>query len=160
MTELWKPIPTHPDYEVSNRGRVRQGKRICKPFINKVQGTVFVYLKGSRDSTNATVARLVGQAFCPEFREHLRAGYKNGRKTNCRAENLLWRTVKEASFLPTGNKQGNSKLTWPAVRQIRASTETQKTLSQRYKVSVKTINDVIRCDTWKPQYDPQAALRA
>jgi len=38
------------------------------------------------------VSRLVGAAFCPDYKSSLVAGHKDGDKSNCRASNLLWLT--------------------------------------------------------------------
>jgi hypothetical protein len=48
-----------------------------------------------------------------------------------------------------GEKQGSSKLTEAAVREIRASNETLRVLSERYGVAWSVIGAAKRRETWR-----------
>lgn len=95
MTERWKTAI--PGYEVSNLGHVRRTstRRVLKPQKD-AYGSLQIQMKGE----TFRVARLVGEAFCPAFREHLIPDFKNGDKHDCRASNLLWKTRSEMSVHP------------------------------------------------------------
>ncbi len=66
-------------------------------------------------------------------------------------ENMLDREMKGRGNVARGEKQGHAKLTWEAVRAIRAAHElgaTQTALALQYGMSVMAINDVVRHLSW------------
>ena len=160
--EQWKTVATNPDYEVSNLGQVRKGERIMKSFQTK-KGDIILSLwdKKLGFAENVRVSRLVGRAFNPKFKPHLRAKFIDGDKGNCSASNLKWMSVAEVTTIPYGERQGCSKLTWETVSEIRKnSRKDKKALASHYKVSETTIRAVLNKSTWKPQHHPSKALRA
>jgi hypothetical protein len=101
--EFWKPIligGRKTNYEVSSLGRIRcngsffEIQRTRRNFIKKTpadsNGHLTVQLSADGVPNNLRVARLVGQAFCREFRPWLRPLYLDGNKANCAASNLQW----------------------------------------------------------------------
>lgn len=94
--EIWKSVPTHPDYAVSNLGRVKSKKHdretimSTKPDLARYL-KVDLYLKNI--NTCYTVHRLVALLFCegrtPE--KHI-VNHKDGDIYNNAAANLEWCT--------------------------------------------------------------------
>ena len=88
--EIWKNIPGHPGYAVSDTGRVRSQRMVLKPFVVKSTGYMQVNLsKRSRHF----VHRLVAAAFCAPRGDVV--NHLNGDKADNRAENLEWTTQRE-----------------------------------------------------------------
>ena len=146
--EVWKPIPSAPNYEVSNLGRVRSLNRavayvhrgrtctrvwptkILKTTIRTVKSTpyeLFAWREMGRKSKTKGVHILVCGVFHgPKPFNGAHAAHFDGNSLNNRAENLRWATAKEnaADDLRLGKKlRGeqcyNAKLTDSDVREIR-----------------------------------------
>src|SRR4051794_2006535 len=92
--EIWREIPDFPGYSVSNMGRVRNDdtRRIMALSRNQY-GILYVGLTYGREQFKRSVAVLVADHFLPTFESdafdtpiHL-----NGDRSDCRAENLMWR---------------------------------------------------------------------
>lgn len=92
--EVWREIYDFPGYSVSNMGRVRNDDtgRIMAQTRNQA-GILQVGLMGPRTQHKRSVALLVANAFLPTWESdafdtpiHL-----NGDRSDCRAENLMWR---------------------------------------------------------------------
>lgn len=95
MREEWKPIPEFDNYSVSDMGSVRNedtGRMMAK--LRNQTGIVNVGLSKAGVQYKRALAVLVAEAFVP--REGARLTFttpmhRDGDRTNCRAENLLWR---------------------------------------------------------------------
>lgn len=92
--EIWREIPDFPGYSISNMGRVLNDdtKRIMTLSRNQ-SGILYVGLVQGRTQYKRSVAVLVAELFLPTYGSdafdtpiHL-----NGDRTDCRAENLMWR---------------------------------------------------------------------
>lgn len=108
-SEEWKQITEHPDYEVSNLGRIRSNKK-WPSIIMKTRADRYGHLKLELDGKTRKVHQLVANAFLilPEFHESwcTNDGTKfclcymesqcvrhlNDDKSDNRAENLAWGT--------------------------------------------------------------------
>lgn len=97
---IWRE---YPGYEVSSLGRVRratpargtQAGRVHQPSRTK-DGYLQVLIRHRGRYLCRTVARLVAWAFvpCPRWSPALVVTYRDGDRSNCRADNLVWATRK------------------------------------------------------------------
>ena len=92
MRESWKKIENHPNYEVSNLGKIRNAKtqKHLKPFNNE-QGYLLVKL----DRKNCRVHILVAKAFLPNPEKKDIVNHKRSKRTDNRASQLEWCTQSE-----------------------------------------------------------------
>ena len=93
--EIWKTIEDFPDYEISDRGRVRNKKTnsIMIPGISK-QGYLHVGLRKNGVRKNVYIHRLVASSFLGK-NDDLVVNHKDGNKSNNSLENLEWCTDSE-----------------------------------------------------------------
>ena len=119
MTERWKPVvinfshgfgrKVETPYEISCNGKLRHKfrRKNLKPNID-IHGSLTAQIKTS-DGVPLTVriSRLVGQAFCPSFKPHLRPVYRDGDKTNCSASNLKWVAQSKVTGVPYSKNPKN-----------------------------------------------------
>lgn len=160
-TEIWKEIESHPDYKISNMGRV-SGKRVnfLKPCL--FRGYPKVFLQKDGRFSRKTIHSLVLAAFIsPRPRGHV-SRHKNGIKTDNRAENLEWGTQKQnmqdkyqhgTAFL--GERHALAKLKKEDVLEIRRlykrvsyGKSNARELATRFKVSKENINHIVRRQGW------------
>jgi DNA-binding transcriptional MerR regulator len=91
MTEIWKPCPGYPGYEVSDLGNVRSPKQILSPAIGS-HGYLQVQL---RRKNVRTVHSLVLEAHVGPCPVGMESRHSDGDKKNCRLDNLCWGTPKQ-----------------------------------------------------------------
>jgi len=164
--EVWKVIDNYPDYEVSNKGRVRSwrksgphGGRRNEPKIlayNKHRGgyqMVILCRKGSQKK--CTVHRLVLAAFDKSMPSEIDCCHKNGNPSDNRVENLYWGTRKEnmADQLIHGTRifgerNGSAKLTGTDALAIAKDPRTQQVIAADYGVSRDAIQKIKSGKTW------------
>ena len=91
--ERWLTIVEHPDYEVSNKGRVRNKRngRVLKPMPNRDGGYYRVALNGKC----YYIHRLVAGAFFDGDHHNIDVNHIDGNKSNNELPNLEWCTRKE-----------------------------------------------------------------
>ncbi len=113
MSEVWKQIVGHPDYEVSNLGRVRSNKK-ATPLIMRTRTDRYGHHKLELDGKTCKVHQLVANAFISLPNQHestceRKKGYplclcppvqlcvrhKNDDKDDNRAVNLCWGTYSD-----------------------------------------------------------------
>ena len=103
MSEKWKKIEGFDYYEVSNLGNVRK----LLPFGRTHQRTVsmdrghnVIQIKQDGICHSLRISRLVGAAFCKDFKQEFRPIFKDGNKANCQALNLKWVPVSQVTGIP------------------------------------------------------------
>ena len=118
--ENWKEVIGFPDYEVSDRGRirVRETGAIVKQHQNNYgYNTVVMYADGEGKSKG--VHRIVASAFIGLPNDGEQVNHKDGNKTNNSLDNLEWVTQAENlrhSRNVLGNKCGGEKRKRESIR--------------------------------------------
>ncbi len=174
--ETWKEIPAHPNYEVSNYGRVRSwakrggyGGRACTSRPIKPQpgerGHMRVQLTHRK---RELLHRLVLEAFVGPCPDGMEGCHNDGDPGNNMVENLRWdtRANNHADKVQHGTWQGGenhglAKLTEQDVKAIREAygpprgrgardlfLPSMQTLADQYGVDRKTIAHVIHEKNW------------
>ena len=95
MNEEWIDMPDYPGYAVSNLGRVMNTKldfKILTLFRNN-RGIINVYMSCGKKQVCRSVAILVAKHWLEPHpdRHYDTPTHKDGDRSNCRVENLVWR---------------------------------------------------------------------
>jgi len=166
ISETWRPVVGWEDsHEVSTFGRLRSVERVVhaadgrtiryasRLFAPKPSANGYIYAKlryGSKCLLR-TVHSLVAAAFLGPRPDGADVCHLDHDKQNNCASNLKYDTRSENMLdsyadgrLPVGDAHPNARLTAEDVVAIRASTEAQRVLANRYGVCQQTISDVKR----------------
>jgi hypothetical protein len=166
MSEIWKTVPSLPQYEASSLGRVRlkefeapmphggvrtYGGRATYGDMRQDKGRYFVLYRGK----NYAVHRMVCEAFHgPQPAPYPKAvcTHLNGKKTDNRPENLAWRSQQQNMNDPEVKRYHMSRvgLMNPVkrripdalVREIRTSTESNVAIAARLGFSPSAISNI------------------
>lgn len=154
--EVWKVIKNHPDYDISDFGRVRSRKRkntaILKPMPRAG------YLRVELDCKCYSIHRLVAESFISVIENKTRVNHINGIKTDNHVSNLEWCTDSEnirhaintgLKLSSKGERNGQSKLKEHQIIEIRNSDLSHRKLGLIYGVDKSIIGDVKNFKTWK-----------
>ena len=110
--EIWKNIKEHPDYEVSNLGRVKSLKsNIIMNQYKSQSGYLNVYLYNSGKRKGFRVHRLVAQEFLVKHSDNLEVNHIDNNKENNCVQNLEWCTRSEniKHSFDNGHRENNIK---------------------------------------------------
>jgi hypothetical protein len=158
MSEIWKTINRHSEYEISDQGRVRSWKRkiprILKPVSNH-KGYLRVGLNGQWH----TIHSLVLEAFVDPCPEGMQARHRDGNPSNNRLTNLIWGTPSQNQMDRVAHGTSNrserhprTKLTNQQVIEIRdryaKGDILQRELAQEFEVRIGTIGGIIQRRSW------------
>ncbi|MCK5019344.1 MAG: NUMOD4 motif-containing HNH endonuclease [Candidatus Peribacteraceae bacterium] len=170
----WKPIPGYEGYyEVSSDGKVRSVERVIKDEIGRVSkkksymkkiykghdGYSFVFLHKDSSRIGLRVHKLVLLAFNGPRPEGMQTRHLDGSRTNNSLSNLRYGTAKENyedarrhGTNCSGERNGNSRLTWETVNKIREEYESgqisQRKLGVKYGVGQHAIWSVVNGKRW------------
>lgn len=161
MTEVWKPYPLNPKYQVSNLGRV-QGPRVGLLKQARLKGghcAVGVYT-GNHNNHLVLVHRMVLEVFIGPCPDGMEACHGDGNPANNSLDNLRWDTRRankqdaiRHGVQAKGERINTAKLTEEQVREIRKRFAeggvSKAELSRRYSVTQGTIYYIICLKTWK-----------
>jgi hypothetical protein len=175
VAEVWRLITAHPDYEVSNLGRVRRitpgsnstyvGKirKLNPTWMGYLQITLRFAGEAKRFKTHY-VHRLVADAFLAAPEQRAEINHVDGIKTDNRASNLEWCSRSEnhlhayriglqsARYAHRGTDTWNSVLDETAVRVIRAMSAEGKSgcaIGKAMGIKPGTVYAVLSGFSWK-----------
>lgn len=145
--ELWKRIDA--DYDVSNQGRVRHGKRILSGSVHS-DNYILVTLHGKQ----IPIHRLVAEAFIPNYEKKPEVNHIDGNKMNNAVDNLEWTTRAENQkhavdngLQPKPAKTYQGKFTAEQREEIKhlwdSGMFSRRQLSKKFGVSHTCINDIL-----------------
>lgn len=158
MIESWKVCTAHPDYEISDRGRIRHGSKIMKMYVpaNGYLATSLPY-KGKRRPFY--IHQLVMSAFVGEPPSGIEIRHIDGNKLNNKLENLAYCThtenMADKNIHGTHNKgerNGRAKLTSDQVIDIRIKSVNgwnHEVLSHDFNVSLAAISSIVNRKSWR-----------
>jgi hypothetical protein len=179
MKEIFEIIPSFPDYEVSNCGRVktrsrmvryihaRTGKehwrvtekRFLKEHFNDRTGYKFYQLYRDKKMYNRAIHKLVAETFLPNPSLLRDINHKNGNKYDNLVTNLEWCSdeynhehATKAGLKARGESISTSKLTDGSVHAIKYFIQegySHSELSRAFKVSRATISLIHENKIWK-----------
>lgn len=179
MKEIFKTIPSFPDYEVSNFGRVKTKSRkiryvhakskkelfrqsncrFLKEQFNNLTGYKFYQLYLDKKMHNKTVHKLVADAFLEKEKDKDYINHIDGNKHNNCVENLEWCTNEynhehaiRTGLKAKGEKIGSSKLNTTSVHAIKYFLNkgySHSELSIAFNISRPTITLISNCKIWK-----------
>lgn len=144
-----KPIPNLPGYEVGDNGRIYKNGKMIWPFETSVGRMAFAATTDRGNVTTVSVSRVVGKAFCPEFKESLRAQHIDGNLSNCRPGNLRWVPASAVTKPTPGAGRRTAKVTEEIVRAIRASDEGASALARQYGIDPGHVSHIRSGRAWK-----------
>lgn len=164
----WRPINGFNGlYEVSTAGEVRSivtdhSRRTCILKPHEKNGYLAITLYSKNCSKHFYIHRLVAQTFLPRVEGKNEVNHIDCNKFNNSIENLEWCNRKENlehSYVHGLKRQGElhgcHKLTEKEVQDIRheyvrnSKTHGIRSLAQKYKVSLSTIQTVVSGVHWK-----------
>lgn len=90
MKEIWRDVPDHELYQVSNLGKVRnkKTKKILKATIEK--GYSKLWFVENKKKKTKYIHRLVASAFIPNPNNYREVNHKDNDPSNNCVENLEW----------------------------------------------------------------------
>jgi hypothetical protein len=143
----WTDVPTHPGYQVTNRGEIKgpSGRVLC-PMKTR-DGYLFVLTPLPRRPRKLFVHRAVLLAFCGPCPEGYEARHLSGDKSNNATENLAWGTRIEQRKDDRKNgvsRVGRFKLSPDDVITIRAlkGQKTSRNVGKMFSVSHTSILEI------------------
>lgn len=105
MNEIWREIYSHPNYEVSTHGNIKNKitNKYLKPNKN-AQGYLSVSLNKNNKPTKFLIHRLVAQIFLPNYYNKPTINHKNKNRSDNHLFNLEWATMTEQNIHKNNNK--------------------------------------------------------
>ena len=153
--EIWKVIDRQPNYEVSNKGRIR---RISTGRVLNPRFQVNGYLRVNFGKDTQLVHRLVATAFLAPDLSRPTVNHLDGIKTNNCDTNLAWATLRENNAhsahkrVAANNPRRAMKLTAENVREIRAAHaagDISSAIGERFDVTAATVRNIVFGRSWK-----------
>ena len=166
---IWCAVPNWPKYEVNELGEVRRSGHILKPVLVQSGSSNYKVMQVTLVDTaarrwDAKVAHIVLITFIGPKPEGKIARHLDDNQANNKLTNLCWGTHKENSADRirnknhcTGENNGNVKLTWKEVREIRSlyikhsRTHSCVALAKLYRISEPTIYQIVTYKTWREE---------
>lgn len=164
--EIWKQMPGHPEYKISNFGNIKSFKidrvngKCIHPGDNG-HGYKLIHLYENNHGERYYIHRLVASVFIQNNNNLPQINHKNGLKYDNRVNNLEWCTMSQNvkhSINVLGRKElhgeerPNSKLKQCQVKEIMEMLSLhiqQKLIAEKFNVSIRAISNIKTGDRWK-----------
>jgi hypothetical protein len=165
MHEEWRVISDHPDYMVSDLGRVKSVSRMVnngKRGLRRIRTTILRpatkrtgYLAVVLNRKQYLVQILVLTAFVGPRPEGAQCAHNDGVRTNNALPNLRWATCKENQAdrvehgtSAHGSRNHMSKLSETDVLMIRGDTRKRVEVARDYGVTPEAISAIVHRRNW------------
>lgn len=157
MKEKWKTVNEHPNYEVSDLGRVRNKKtrHVLSPAPHSHGYRTIQLGRGNR----YYVHHLVLEAFVCQRTKSQEVNHRNGVKSDNRLVNLEYLTASDNQLhaVKTGLKKHGAKAFKAKLEEWQvmvaaldvASGDSYSVVARKFDVSPATIRDIWKRRTWK-----------
>ena len=151
--ETWRPVVGSPNYEVSNFGRIRNADGVLKrPTRRGSELVVNLYANGEGNVRN--LRSIVAEAFLGPRKSGEMVVHKDGDRSNCRAENLVYVPMRNRGPKDPEARRNYAKrkLTARDVADIRkraAAGEQLSELAREFGVSVPHISNISNGLRWR-----------
>ena len=153
MKERWKKIRDFPNYEVSDRGRVRNAhfNRMLRQKVGD-RGYVRLALYHNGESKRFTLQSLVAMVFLGKQPKDTVIRFKDGNPRNCDVLNLQYVPWSDWER-PHGSDHYGAKLTESDVRSMRCAytkgNTTMQKLGDKYGISRSMVSQIVKRQAWK-----------
>ncbi|WP_186223586.1 HNH endonuclease [Burkholderia gladioli] len=160
--EQWRVIGEWSNYAVSSHGRIKRlttrnsgvAGRVLATFLVCGYPSVNLSRPGKRQSVR--IHRIVADAFFDRPAGASEVNHIDADRANNHVSNLEWvsasgnrlHAYRTGGLSAVGERNGYSKLTEYAVREIRELSRSEQSLAEKHQVSVRTIRDVRARRTW------------
>lgn len=156
--EEFRVVEEFPNYSISNLGNIINNKfnKVRKQQTDK-DGYKKIMLYKNNKSKLLSIHRLVAIAFIPNPNNKEQVNHKDNNPSNNNVDNLEWNTPLENTqycikqgrkYIVSGDKNGNKKLDWNKVNEIRQSNLTIKELTNVYNMSFDAIYRIVANKSW------------
>lgn len=158
MEEIWVEIPSHPNYEASNTGLIRNKKKQTilrtKSNDNRYYQVISIITEGKKYTKR--VARLVWEAFhgysCPETIDHIDRNPLNNHIDNLRCVSNA-DNQKNKIFCNQKNKYNlTDELRREIITKFKKGEATTWRLAFDYQIPFNYITTVVRRGSWDKYY--------
>jgi hypothetical protein len=162
--EIWKIIPSAPDYSASNLGRIKRTTpdKCGRPMkvlaqSTKIYGHKQVSICRNTKIKAEVVHRLIAEAFLePPKDESAIVCHKDGNPANNVPDNLYWGDAKTNGAdaiahgtIARGERNCNAKLTADIIRNIRSDGRSSTIAAPEYGVAVSTFCRIRKGQAWR-----------
>jgi HNH endonuclease/NUMOD4 motif len=136
--EVWKVIPTFPNYEASTLGNVRNKTSSKKLTFHNNGGYLISHLYNDKKRYPVKLHRLIAEAFLENHENKEYVNHKNSARTDNRLENLEWNTAQENNEHKLSKNPSNIKKylrpVWKCNRTTRQRIELFASVAEAAKV--------------------------
>lgn len=149
ITEEWRSCKDHPDYEVSNLGRVRKGHRILAITTIPKYGYVMVQFTAKPRQKKVYVHRLVAFAFLPEPSSgQVDVDHVDNDKANNAVTNLQWlsrqENVSRKALFGTLRRKISAEQRATMIAEAQNGGDTYCAIAARYGVSAGYLSRLVK----------------
>lgn len=166
MLEVWKDIPSHPEYQISSRARIRRKldsgvmpiTSFLKSRMDRHGFYYFIAYKGS-EKTMIMVHVMVATLFVPNPENKPRVIFLDFDKSHCMPSNLVWATNSELFqrlyqnniISHKGEKNSKHKITEKQAKRIKELLKlevSQHTIATETGCSWRIVNNIRTKISW------------